>query len=73
MSKRSKKDIKKQGVVSTGSPNRVNSKAEIEDLELDGLLIEVDRMLTEMTQSKWLSSEWPNLEIDMGNKKAGSK
>jgi hypothetical protein len=40
-----------------------------EDPDLDTLLSQVDKMLTEMTQSKWLSSDWPNLEIDFGNSK----
>lgn len=40
-----------------------------DDPELEKLLLQVDTMLTEMTQSKWLSSDWPSLEIEMGNKK----
>lgn len=39
------------------------------DPELEKLLLQVDHMLTEMTQSKWLSSDWPSLEIDFGNSK----
>jgi|688.fasta_scaffold825711_1 hypothetical protein len=39
---------------------------ENDDLDLQNLLLQVDQMLTEMTQSKWLSSEWPSLEIDFG-------
>jgi hypothetical protein len=40
-----------------------------DDPELQDLLFQVDSMLTEMTQSKWLSSDWPSLEIDFGNNK----
>lgn len=43
--------------------------AEHEDTELQSLLLQVDTMLTEMTQSKWLSEDWPSLEIDFGNSK----
>jgi hypothetical protein len=42
---------------------------EADDPELQSLLLQVDTMLTEMTQSKWLSSDWPSLEIDFGTKK----
>lgn len=41
--------------------------ATADDAELQSLLLQVDKMLTEMTQSKWLSSDWPSLEIDFSN------
>jgi len=40
-----------------------------DEVELEQLLQQVDSMLTEMTQSKWLSSDWPSLEIEFSNKK----
>ncbi len=43
--------------------------AKLDDHELEKLLLQVDHMLTEMTQSKWLSSDWPSLEIDFGSDK----
>lgn len=46
---------------------------EVDDLELQNLLLQVDQMLTEMTQSKWLSSEWPSLEIDFGSEASKKK
>ncbi|MBX9688958.1 MAG: hypothetical protein K2X27_19780 [Candidatus Obscuribacterales bacterium] len=69
----------------SGSPKRSrrSSKAKtallekeatsLEDLELEKLLLQVDHMLTEMTQSKWLSSDWPSLEIDFGPEKIKQK
>jgi hypothetical protein len=57
--------------------SRKNSKTAVlepgvsaqDEVELEQLLQQVDSMLTEMTQSKWLSSDWPTLEIEFGNKK----
>lgn len=43
--------------------------ADHDDPELQSLLLQVDTMLTEMTQSKWLSKDWPSLEIDFGSSK----
>lgn len=65
----------------TGAKKRTTKKAtakaavidpvlkEEDDPELQSLLLQVDHMLTEMTQSKWLSADWPSLEIDFGNSK----
>ncbi len=39
-----------------------------EDPELQQLLLQVDRMLTEMTESKWLSLEYPNLQTYFSEK-----
>lgn len=40
------------------------SISEDADPEFEALLLQVDQMLTEMTKSKWLSSDWPNLEFE---------
>ncbi len=39
-----------------------------EDPELQQLLMQVDEMLTEMTKSKWLSTEYPSLQLDFAQK-----
>ncbi len=39
-----------------------------EDPELQKLLKQVDQMLTDMTNSKWLSADYPSLQIDFGAK-----
>lgn len=65
-----KKRVSRKATAQTAMETARNvAVAEHEDPELQSLLLQVDTMLTEMTQSKWLSSDWPSLEIDFGNSK----
>lgn len=46
------------------SLKKVLAAQDDEDPELTSLLLQVDKMLTEMTQSKWLNSDWPAMAIE---------
>lgn len=51
----------------------VATSTDDDDPELQALLLQVDKMLTEMTQSKWMSPDWPNLEIGLGQNQTNKK
>ena len=64
-----RKRTTKKAATAVIEPQAANAPATADDAELQSLLSQVDKMLTEMTQSKWLSTDWPSLEIDFGKQK----